>query len=73
MKYAINKEIEGGDDENGPKRRQTRRLGHRYVTFLSYSHFLMFYCIYNLRNTRWIKRWKAETTKTGLNDASGIV
>ena len=45
MKYTMDKEMEGGNDENGPKQRQTCRLGHRYVSFLSYSHFLMFYCI----------------------------
>jgi hypothetical protein len=28
----------GGDDENGPRRRQTRRLGPRYVFFFL-SHF----------------------------------
>ena len=41
MKYAMDKEMEGGDDENGFKRRQTHRLGHMYVSFLSYSHFLI--------------------------------
>ena len=30
----------GGDDENGPKRRQTRRLGHWYVFFF----FHIFLC-----------------------------
>ena len=37
----INKEMEGSDDENRPKRRQTCRLGHRFVSFLSFSHFIV--------------------------------
>ena len=38
----MDKEMEGSDDENGPKRRQTCRLGHRYVSFLSFSHFIVY-------------------------------
>ena len=30
----------GSDDENGPKQRQTRRLGHRYVFFLEIIFFI---------------------------------
>ena len=29
----MDKEMEGGDDENRFKRRQTHRLGHMYVSF----------------------------------------
>jgi hypothetical protein len=41
------RETEGGNDENGPKRCQTRRLGHRYVFlknfFVCYDTEVVFY------------------------------
>ena len=71
----MDKEMEGSDDENGPKWRQMRRLGHRYVSFYLIRIFWCFivYIGYNLWNTRWIKRWKAVMMKTGLNDARHVV
>ena len=68
----MDKEMEGSDDENGPKQRQTCRLGHRFVSFLSFLHFIV-HIGFNQWNTRWIKRWKAAMTKMGLNDVSGVV
>ena len=66
MIYEIRtgREMERGDDENRPKRRQTRGLGHRYVfiTIPSYTK-VMFYCIYRT----------ITTTKTGSNDARRVV
>ena len=36
----------GGDDENGPKRLKTRRLGHRYVFFLKFIVFFLLIIIF---------------------------
>ena len=35
----------GGDEKNGPKRRKTRHLGHRYVNFLP-SCLTYFFCFF---------------------------
>ena len=38
-----------------------------YVSYTITSKFIIYIVGYNIRNTRWIKRWKAAVTKTGLN------
>jgi hypothetical protein len=67
-----------GDDHNGPKRRQMRRLGLRYVFFFPRVFFLLtnefyfdlgpHYVLKAPKELRW-----AATTITGPNDASGLV
>ena len=48
--YGYNKATEGlregGDEENGPKRRELRRLGHKYVFSFSYRFFFLLIHIY---------------------------
>jgi hypothetical protein len=71
----------GGDDENGSKRRETRRLGpaHRYIFFTFVRIFLILTNVlfvntgFNQTNTHWRGRWKPATTKTGPNDARRVV
>ena len=59
----------GGEDKNGPKRRQTRRLGHRYVFFKYINIFyLYFFSFLLLRPPVPMKRRPA-----GPNDARRIV
>jgi len=67
--------MEGGDEEIGPKRRQTRRLGPRsvYFSFNSYFLILTVYLGCNLHNTRREKEWKAAMRKSGPNDARRVV
>ena len=36
----------GGDDQNGPKRRRTRRLGHMHVFFLVFRVFFVYSNLY---------------------------
>ena len=71
--------MEASDDDNGPKRRVWRRLGPRLFFFFFLRIFLILtnvflvYIACRLHNTRQAVRWKAATTKTGSNDASGVV
>ena len=39
MNYAAGSEKEGGDNENGPKRRVLRRLGHLVSSFIIFHVF----------------------------------
>jgi hypothetical protein len=62
----------GDDDRNGPKRRQTRRLGSRYVLLFLRS-FVTNIFLLHLGSTYVMKPregsgW-ATAMKTGLNDA----
>jgi hypothetical protein len=63
------------DEKNGPKRRKTRRLGHRYV-FFYFLRILLILFVYlgsiHLINRRGGLGWPA-TTITGPNDASCVV
>ena len=71
--------MEASDDDNVPKRRVWRRLGPRLFFFFFLRIFLILtnvflvYIACRLHNTRQAVRWKAATTKTGSNDASGVV
>jgi hypothetical protein len=59
-----------GDDENGPKRRVWRRLGHRYV-FLKFSRIFLILNNVKLRECvvdeihAWREKRKAATMRTG--------
>ena len=66
---------ECGDDENGPKRRQTRRLGPRWVIFLFPSFFFdtnmclldIWVVNYELHDDRrHLRRKRAQTTHPAL-------
>ena len=52
MNYATERRMERSCDENGLKRRQSRRLGPWYVSFFFLSHFMtltnILLCIYVL-------------------------
>ena len=41
LTYEMSEE-RGGDDENGPKRRETRRLGFRWVFFCFLTYVLLY-------------------------------
>jgi hypothetical protein len=60
-------EKECGDDENGPRRRQTRRLGP-LVSFFSLSVFFHTNIVYIDRNIRQVAMRKVATTRTGPNN-----
>ena len=65
-----------GNDKNRPKRRQTRRLGHRFFFFFFFFDANLFFNVY-IGSVDVLKgpgglRWAA-ITKTGPNDASGVV
>ena len=68
---------EGGDEENGPKRRESRRLGH-LVSFFFF--FLFFFFTYTNHLTATIDTLKLRkylrevtTKRTGPNDANRVV
>jgi hypothetical protein len=65
----------GGDRKNGPKRRKTRRLGHRYV-FFPFLRVLLTFFVYlgsiHVVNERGGLCWAA-IGKTGPNDARRVV
>ena len=44
----------GSDDENGPKQRRTRCLGHLVSSFVFYRYLLIFYCISRLKSTKYM-------------------
>ena len=67
----------GHDEENGPKRHVLRRLGQRYVFFLSLSHFTQsnyFFLLY-LGAIHLLRQWGGSgwvlMKKTGPNDCLG--
>ena len=64
-----------GDHKNGPKRRQTRRLGLGYYVFyfnfFSCHSFEDLGCIYVLQAREWFG--STAITKTGPNDARHVV
>jgi hypothetical protein len=64
---------EGGDHENRPKRRQTRCLGLSYVFFFHF--FLVLLLLTTVLGTIYLREGlgKAAMTKTGPNDAFGVV
>ena len=66
------REMEGGDDENRPKRCQTRRLGHRYV-FLKFSLSPIILTSLNIQDMRQRVGLYAVVTKTGPNNARRVV
>jgi hypothetical protein len=69
MIHATEREMIG-DDENGPKRRVWRRLGHRYV-FLKFSRIFLILNNVKLRECvvdeihAWREKRKAATMRTG--------
>ena len=78
--YGYNKATEGlregSDEENGPKRRNSHRLGHWYMFFFSYRVFFFnsFLSTRTLGATvLWMHTEEATTRRTGPNDAKRVV
>ena len=63
---------EGGDEDNGPKRRETRRLGLWYVFFFFFCIFSILTNVSRLYSTGYVIE-RAGMTKTGPNDAKRAV
>jgi hypothetical protein len=66
-----------GNDQNGPKRRRTRRSGHMYVFFFVFRVFLTYVFYILLRFYLFFKRERelvwAAATQTGQNDARHVL